>query len=508
MFMNKVMRRKINNNSGVLSVYLALMIAVMIPIILTMIEGARISAMRTRIGCAADLAMDSALAEYNRELLEQYDLLFVDTAYDTGVGSIDNTREHMMDYLSYNIDPGKDNFLMGGSDFLQLECDGIEFTRVSRATDDDGAVFRYMALSYMLEKYGLAYAEDVKDMAEKSESSGLYDGDIESEEADAQQELDDYEFEAPQVDDGNGGKMDDPDWSEPEKADPAGQVNSLRGGGILSLVCGQEISTESVNADIYASHRDLVAGDGMYEEWDDREGIMYEMLFNEYIMEKAGNYLNEKEGSRLKYEVEYIYAGKDSDDANLGTVVNRILLIRGAVNTIYFFEDGELQAESNELAAALAAATMSPELEPVYLALIDAAWIYAESVSDIRILMTGGKLPIIMSPGDWRLSLEGALNATEDMIEDSVDDGSGSDMPDDPANMEVGYEGYLRLLLYTVSKENRVGRMMDIIEMDVRMVSGYENFRFDDCIAAATVQFTFKSGYGYEFFVERNMRFM
>lgn len=506
--MNRLKRKKTKIISGVLSVYLALMIAVMIPIILTMIEGARISALRTKIGCAADLAMDSALAEYNRELLKQYDLLFIDTAYDSGMGSLDNTREHMLDYLSYNIDPGKDNFLMGGADFLRLECDGLEFTGVSRATDDDGAVFRYMALSYMLEKYGLAYAEDVKDMAEKSESSGLYDGDIESEESDAQQELDDYEFEAPQVDDGNGGKMDDPDWSEPEKADPAGKVNNLRGGGILSLVCGHEISSESVDADVYASHRDLVAGDGMYEEWDDREGIMYEVLFNEYIMEKAGNYLNEKPGSRLKYEVEYIYAGKDSDDANLGTVVNRILLIRGAVNTIYFFGDGELQAESNELAAALAAASMSPELEPIYLALIDAAWIYAESASDIRVLMTGGKLPVIMSPGDWRLSLEGALDATEDMIESSVDDGSGKDMPDDPANMEVGYEGYLRLLLYTVSRENRVGRMMDVVEMDVRMVPGYEAFRLDDCIAAATIQFTFKSDYGYEFFVERNMRYM
>lgn len=506
--MNRLKRKKTKIISGVLSVYLALMIAVMIPIILTMIEGARISAMRTKIGCAADLAMDSALAEYNRELLKQYDLLFIDTAYDSGMGSLDNTREHMLDYLSYNIDPGKDNFLMGGADFLRLECDGLEFTGVSRATDDDGAVFRYMALSYMLEKYGLAYAEDVKDMAEKSESSGLYDGDIESEESDAQQELDDYEFEAPQVDDGNGGKMDDPDWSEPEKADPAGKVNNLRGGGILSLVCGQEISSESVDADIYASHRDLVAGDGMYEEWDDREGVMYEVLFNEYIMEKAGNYINEKPGSRLKYEVEYIYAGKDSDDANLGTVVNRILLIRGAVNTIYFFGDGELQAESNELAAALAAASMSPELEPIYLALIDAAWIYAESASDIRVLMTGGKLPVIMSPGDWRLSLEGALDATEDMIESSVDDGSGKDMPDDPANMEVGYEGYLRLLLYTVSRENRVGRMMDVVEMDVRMIPGYEAFRLDDCIAAATIQFTFKSDYGYEFFVERNMRYM
>ena len=74
-------RSKIKKNSGAVSIFLVLMLAVMLPLILTMIEGARISAMKTAMECAADLSLDSALAEYNRELLRQYDLLFIDTAY-------------------------------------------------------------------------------------------------------------------------------------------------------------------------------------------------------------------------------------------------------------------------------------------------------------------------------------------------------------------------------------------------------------------------------------------
>ena len=126
-----------DNQKGALSVYYAMMLAVMIPLIFTMMEGARVNAMKMRMECAVDLAMDSVLAEYNRELLKQYDLLFIDTSYDTGRGSLDNTISHMEDYLSYNLKTDKSVVFIGEhSDLLGLESAGIEFTRVSRATDE------------------------------------------------------------------------------------------------------------------------------------------------------------------------------------------------------------------------------------------------------------------------------------------------------------------------------------------------------------------------------------
>ena len=89
--------------NAAVSLYLALMMAVMIPILLTMIEGARISAIKLRLECSADLMADSLLAEYNKALLDQYDILLIDTAYDQGSGSLDHMLQHLEDYLSYNL---------------------------------------------------------------------------------------------------------------------------------------------------------------------------------------------------------------------------------------------------------------------------------------------------------------------------------------------------------------------------------------------------------------------
>ena len=65
-------------SKGSLTVYLSLSLSLILSFVLTVIEGARISVIRMEAECVADIGMNSVLAEFHRELLEQYDLLFVD----------------------------------------------------------------------------------------------------------------------------------------------------------------------------------------------------------------------------------------------------------------------------------------------------------------------------------------------------------------------------------------------------------------------------------------------
>ena len=481
------MQDKNVRNRGAVSVYLALMLTVMIPLIFTMMEGVRINAVKTASECAVELSLNAVLAEYDRELLKQYDLLFINTAYDSKTGDLKNITDHLKHYVNENLDTG--------NDMLKLSLEDIECTAAARATDEDGAVFRYMALSYMLEKYGIAYAQDAFDMIKSSESSKLFTGNIEKEEAEAQKKLDDYKFEVPQVDDGNGGKMDDPDWEEPEKADPASKVNSGKKKGILKLSCEGELSKEAVDTGVYASHRDLVKGNGMCSDWDKREGLIYDCLFNEYIMEKTGDYRNEKEGSVLKYETEYVIAGRSADSDNLKAVAEKILLLRGASNTLYYATDKELTGAASTMAATLSAATGTAVLEPLYKTLISAAWIYAESVSDVKEIMNGGKVPLLKKKSDWKLSMENALAFKFDGLSETEDKG-------------LDYEDHLRIFLYTLKEKERTGRMIDIVEMNIRASTENENFRMDDCIAAAAFTFKFRSAYGYDVMTSRTARYM
>ena len=60
---------------GYLTVFLSLTITIMLSLILALLWSARIGAIRMKTECATDISMNSVLAEYNRALFEQYDLL-------------------------------------------------------------------------------------------------------------------------------------------------------------------------------------------------------------------------------------------------------------------------------------------------------------------------------------------------------------------------------------------------------------------------------------------------
>jgi len=59
---------------GYLTVYMTITLGVILTLCLTMIEGARRSAMRMEAELVTDTAMRSLLAEYNRELMRQYNI--------------------------------------------------------------------------------------------------------------------------------------------------------------------------------------------------------------------------------------------------------------------------------------------------------------------------------------------------------------------------------------------------------------------------------------------------
>ena len=483
---------------GAISIYLVLMIAVIIPLILTMIEAGRVNVMKLQLECAVDMGMDSVLAEYNRPLLEQYDLIFIDLAYGNTVGSLEYLKEHFSDYVSYNLQPQKELMITDCRDFLGLQMDSVDVLKASRATDEQGAVFRYMAVSYMLNQYGLDYIEDIQDMITYSEQQGFLESDIMSENDAAQSAIDRIEVPPPE-DLEEGGE-----WQEPEKDDPTDGLNAFRQQGILSIVCEGEISTASIHPENYVTGRSLVTGNGMEESWPERNQLAESLLFQEYIMEKCGNYREVNGNGRLNYETEYVIAGQNNDTDNLRIVAEKLLLIRGGANSLYFFTNREMMAEAKALASSLSFVLMFPEFELLFEAAIIAGWIYAESVVDVRHLLSGESVPLVKGAEDWNLSLENALGLTEDIVSSSSEgEASGTD----EENERFGYKDYLRILLYTVPMAEKTGRCMDIVEMNIRQVPGYETFCLDQCVASVTLQMSFSSSYGYSFLMKRNCHY-
>ncbi len=482
--------KMMKNRKGAISVYLAMMMAVLIPLIVTMMESARVNAIKLRLECAADLSMDSVLAEYNKALFDRYDLLFVDTMYDGGSGSVDKMLDHLDGFLKYNIKPDKGLLIPGCKDLTRLSLESSEAVAVNRATDEKGAVFRYMAMSYMLEKYGIAYIADIQDMVETSAGEEFHNSDVSGDLQNAQGEVDAIVYPKPEPEYDEEGN--EKPWTPPKKDDPASKVVAASKGFLLSQVIKGEISGASADLSCYASKRNLINGDGMCEDWKPHDSLPEQILFNEYILEKCGNYRELKEGSRLSYEAEYVIGGKDNDRDNLNFVAAELFAIRGGSNIMAFYADEEKKQIAKGIAEALSFVIALPEAAGAFQALIECAWIYAETIFDLKRLFNGGRVPLIKKKEDWNLTIQRALM----MDFDADAGGEGQD-----------YKDYLRMILFLEPLDLKTARCMDIVEMDIRLVDGYEDFCLDNCIAGACVQMVFRSRYGYSFFMERRFRY-
>lgn len=462
---------------GSVSIYLALTFTIMLSLILVIVEGARENAVRMKLECAMDLSLSSVFAEYNRPLLKQYDIFFIDTSYGMEGASIDRLEGHLESYL-------EDNFAMNEEpgivkNLLELYTEEVNITDYSLASDEEGLLIKRQAVSYMKDLYGATYLNELKRQLDSAQKEGLFTRDVTAERLANQSAIDSVEIPPKQIG--------EDEWEEVELNNPADAVNSTR--GILSLVIDgeQELSLSGVNLSNYISQRYCNKGSGLSGRED--KGAMDELIFNEYLLKKCGCYTDPKESGALEYQIEYILEGKSNDIENLKAVVNKLLLIRETANVIYLFSDSAKMAEAEALAIAVTSAVAMPELSELVKISLLFAWAYAESVYDVRSLLQGGRIPLLKTGETWHYSLSGMLDFASDTAVEEGTEGAG-----------LSYGDYLRVFLAIEGEREKTFRAMDIIEMDVRKCPGNSYFRLDTCVdyIEATVYTGSRYGFSHE----------
>ncbi|MDR1060751.1 MAG: DUF5702 domain-containing protein [Clostridiales bacterium] len=194
-------------------------------------------------------------------------------------------------------------------------------------------------------------------------------------------------------------------------------------------------------------------------------GARDSLYVNEWILSVFGN------GSKAKYsllggglshsaffgaEAEYILIGGEDEAANVAAIKAQIVLMRFALNFLHIYSDAEKLALANQIAAALAGWWSAGALTPVVANLVIAAWSLSESILDAGDLSDGKKLPFIKLPGDWKTNIglpsEGKAKT--------------------PDSQMVSYIDYLRILLLLESREKKLGRVNDLLEINSRFGGG------------------------------------
>lgn len=489
-----------------LTVYLALVMSVLLSLCLALIEGARSNAIRLEAECVVDIGMNSVLAEYHRELFHQYNLFAIDSSYGTVLPGKANTELHLKQYIERNLSM-EDIFLSDFlyKDFLAMnlaETKGTEVTKVSIFTDENGAVFRRRAVEAIKDDVGIAFLEELKDWTETITSQGLLDRDVAAEKQAADEKLQSYDGREVKVSDAEWAVIDgkevqisEEEWITIEITNPTEGLEKLRKKGILQTVIENpsELSSKSIVQDALIAERikqgKVNQGNVLLEELSVEEQLLERFFFQEYLLRYLGRYGQEKEASSLNYQMEYLIAGKNNDVENLKSVANTLCVIREAANVAYLFSCEEKCLEAEILAALLASLCMVPEATDVFQLVLLLGWSYAESLYDVKTILSGGRIPILKDDATWHYSLQSAMSS---VVTTQEKEGTG-----------LSYEDYLRVFMMFTDLDTLTCRAMDMVEADIRLTPGNEYFRLDGCYDGIEACVRIQSAYGYEYEITR-----
>lgn len=435
---------------------MSLIFVLLVSFVLAMVESASIQTAKNQKRLDVDRAIFSLFGEYQKELLEEYEIFAIDGTYETG----QYEESQILNRLAY----------YGGMGIQQ------EITDIQLLTDNGGQAFREQVVAFMEARSGIALVQDLTGLAAEWEEQQI-EGQEVSEQLDQALEQ-------------NSELL-------PEEAE---SLIEAKRSGIFALVLPKSftLSTKSIRLSEQASERTRNTGRGSFPARSGTDGIEGKLLFEKYIMEYFGSAVAGKSEARsLDYEIEYLLCGKESDAENLKMIVSQLLLFRFGMNYMYLMSDAQKQGEAETLALAVAAVLLQPEAVEIIKQLLLLLWSFGESVMDVRSLLSGKKVPIMKSAENWQMQLTSvfALGASEDGLE-GADCESGLD-----------YTQYLQILLFLKNDTELTMRTLDRVEENLRVEKGLDFFHADACITKLKVQsaadiwngctYTFPVYYGY-----------
>ena len=447
--------------SGQITVWTALCFLVFLSLYLVCLQSVWMQYQKKQAEQAVEAGLFSLFSEYEPHLLEQYDLFCLDTSFGSGREREDELCSHLWQFTEYNLTDASGGPLYG------LELLGVDIRSMARMTDASGAVFYRQAVKIMKEKTGVSLAEEwiLPELFQKNaeENTGRFLKDCESYEGSVR----DYE-----------------DDEDEEGLDPeAGQWDGLWNGYVFSKAVpdGCQVSDRTVTLASAPSHRELSVGMGAAD--GSEEQILQKQWFISYLcryMKHAQEMLPvQRDKGWLDYQLEYLIAGKASDQENLSAVAGRILLIREGVNYVFLLTHPELRQKAEALALLLAGVTGNEGIIKSLEQLILLGWAYGESLVEVRQLLGGYELAPVKCTEDWQVSLSDLLPALKDPgrydVQTHLQEG-------------ISYADCLRIFLVPQSAGTLSMRALDIIEGELNCREGCERLHLDHCVDYLTAQ--------------------
>lgn len=435
--------------------FLSLILLILISIVAQVMQEAMFQADRIKLASAMEVSLNAVLGEYCKELVEEYGLFFLDASDENGVFDKENAASRLDYYMYKNVQEQ--------SGMLQMQLVDTEITNYTLATDNNGAAFFEEAVKAYKEKIAVKAIESALEQSQKYKEAEKARETVEKNQVESSQ------LEIP--------KDIEVDLEEKEKAEkitnPVEVIETLKSNGLLGVV-GWDLSFSGNSMDVSSTLEKRKLNQGNYKK-EQKTSVMDQAIFDLYLKDQFSCFGNEKQkedSSCLKYEIEYLISGKAGDKENLTTVLEKIIWTREGINFVYLLTDSTKMAEAEALATALVGYTgIAPLVVAMKFAIL-AVWAYGESLLEVRILLSGGKVDFIKNNSNWKLQLSELANVATIMKGESTGDEQG-----------MAYEDYLWVLLSASSQKDKCYRSMDLIEKRIQELTKVTSFRMDHCVS-------------------------
>lgn len=472
---------------GSVTVFLSLALILVIALVGSLLESARVTVAREIALDNSYLAAQNILAEYQRELWNDYHILFVDASELQGE---EGTIKLGNEYLSKMMPSGMGDYIGALADFTEAgfkenltENNCYYFAKqaaaymkyaaagsigkkmlnnaniLKAAENGTDSLRKTLKMKMEAEKKLIELERQRKKLKEKTEKIRKAKNKLESGiivKAFSKSQVLGVETDL---------KTDDVKVKPMKKSEAKRKykkyqknlenaTNEGAAGGLLGvfLPSGKMISKLKINPTTWNK-----------VETTEKEttGLVDAGLLILYAKEHFKNFLSpvkeDEKREALRYGIEYLIAGKDSDEANLSSIANRIFGIRTLVWYGYFLTRGDKVAEAEAIAAAIAGALAIPAAIELIKTGILMGWSMDEAKKEVKNLLKGTEIPAL---------------------------------PGKAESIKLKYESFLDsfLLLAVHSLPNK---MVKLIEQNMK-VRYYEGFRADSLFAGITAEVRIK----------------
>lgn len=507
---HKKARYNSGNVRGSMTVLAALSIMLVASFLFVLLEAAHQQQLRRVAQMNTSLVVESVFSNYCSPLWEKYQIL----ALDNGMT---DEQEPFVSWEYYAADLSKESLsqrgFMRGANHLRMDTKCAEFVAYRMLTDEDGRAYIKTISDYMrntigqqaIEKLAAEYQQlSGMDISDKPDDTALAGADnaiaearrLEEEKAKKEEEERKKAQEAAKkakADKKTDKKADKKAEKKAEKKagteageraiepaeNPLEIIKDLWHQGTLSLVLKDAKAVSNMKEDWSdaVSKREKYTGIGLEPIQTDATDTL---LFTEYLLEHFACYTSGDAAGTLAYELEYLLCGNEKDQSNLSETVQRLLAVREAANLAYLAADASKQELAYSVALSLAGVTANPGIIYAVKCGLLAAWALAESVLDVRALLSGDKIAIIKNSAQW----------TSDLLHlGSVFSSFGT-----ATNCQNGlsYQRYLGFLLMMQAQKVSY-RAMNIQEHVIRSKEGFEDFCMDHLVIDAEIAMNYSS---------------